>query len=501
MNNKINSQSNPLVVKNKNFLDRQQKLMINNEWVEPASGKYIDVYDPASGNVVSQIAAGNEADVDNAVDAATEAFKNWSKATPLIRQSLLLRLADLMEQNAERLSEIESIDNGKSLIIARNGDVGSSVNFVRYMAGWATKIMGSTLDISAPHMPGAEFHAYVKKQPVGVVGAIVPWNFPLSMAIWKIAPALATGCTVVLKPAEQTSLSALILAELIIEAGFPAGAVNIVTGLGTEAGNSLVSHPDVNKVTFTGSVETGKIVGRTAVEQMKRFTLELGGKSPIIIRQDANIEAAIFGASMAIFFNQGQTCTAGSRLYIHKSIFDEVVSGVAKFAENINVQPGYDAACGMGPLVSAEQRDRVFGFIKSGIEEGAEVMTGGTQLDGNGYFIAPTVLKTKQNMKVVQEEIFGPVVCAMPFDDDDEVLRLANDTRYGLAASVWTQDLRSAHDLAANIQAGTVWVNCHNVFDPNLPFGGVKQSGIGRELGKASIDGYLEDKTVLMKLN
>jgi len=501
MSNKIDTISNPLVAKNKSFLNRNQKLMINNEWVEPSSGKYIDVFDPATGSVVSHIAAGDEADVDKAVNAASEAFKGWSKATPLTRQSLILRLADLMEQNAARLSELESIDNGKSLIIAKNGDVGSSVNFVRYMAGWATKIMGSTLDISAPHMPGAEFHAFVKKQPVGVVGAIVPWNFPLSMAIWKIAPALATGCTVVLKPAEQTSLSALVLAELIIEAGFPAGVVNVVTGYGTETGNSLVSHPDVNKITFTGSVETGKIVGRAAIDQMKRFTLELGGKSPIIIREDANIDAAIFGASMAIFFNQGQTCTAGSRLYIHKSIFDQVVSGVAKFAENINVQPGHNAACGMGPLVSAEQRDRVLGFIKSGIEEGAEVITGAHQLEGEGYFIAPTVLKTKQNMRVVQEEIFGPVVCAMPFDNDEEVLKLANDTRYGLAASVWTQDLRSAHDLAANIQAGTVWVNCHNVFDPNLPFGGVKQSGIGRELGKASIDGYLEDKTVLMKLN
>lgn len=501
MSNKIETRANPLVAKNKKFLDHNQKLMINNEWIEPASCNYIDVFDPATGSIVSHIAAGNEVDVDRAVNAASEAFKSWSKTTPLVRQSLLLRLADLMEKNAERISEIESIDNGKSLIMARNGDVGSSVNFVRYMAGWATKIMGSTLDISAPHMPGAEFHAYVKKQPVGVVGAIVPWNFPLSMAIWKIAPALATGCTVVLKPAEQTSLSALILAELIIEAGFPPGVVNIVTGLGAQAGNSLVSHPDVNKITFTGSVETGKIVGRAAVEQMKRFTLELGGKSPIIIRADANIDAAIFGASMAIFFNQGQTCTAGSRLYIHRSIFDEVVNGVAKFAKNINVQPGYDAACGMGPLVSAEQRDRVFGFIKSGIDEGAEVIAGGIQLEGDGYFIAPTVLKTDQNMQVVQEEIFGPVVCAMPFEDDDEVLKLANDTRYGLAASIWTQDLRSAHDLAANIQAGTVWVNCHNVFDPNLPFGGVKQSGIGRELGKASIDGYLEDKTVLMKLN
>ena len=292
MNN--NANNNPLVAKNHEFLNKDHKLMINNEWVASSSGELIDVFDPSAGSVVTKISSGNEEDVDKAVQAASEAFELWSKTTPLTRQSLLLRLADLIEKNAERLSEIESIDNGKSLIIARNGDVGSSVNFVRYMAGWATKIMGSTLDISAPHMPGAEFHAYVKKQPVGVVGAIVPWNFPLSMSIWKIAPALATGCTVVLKPAEQTSLSALILGELIIEAGFPAGVVNIITGYGQNAGSPLVAHPKVNKITFTGSVETGKIVGRQAVDQMKRFTLELGGKSPIIIREDANVEAAIF---------------------------------------------------------------------------------------------------------------------------------------------------------------------------------------------------------------
>jgi phenylacetaldehyde dehydrogenase len=501
MDHKIAQNSNPLVVKNQEFLSATQKLMINNEWVNGVSGHTIPVYDPATGMIVTKITSGNSVDIDKAVTAANEAFKKWSKTKPLERQTLLLRLADLIEQNAQRLSEIESIDNGKSLMIARNGDVGSSINFVRYMAGWATKIMGTTLDISAPHMPGAEFHTYIKKQPVGLVGAIVPWNFPLSMAIWKLAPALATGCTIVLKPAEQTSLSALILGELIIEAGFPAGVVNIVTGYGLQAGSALVEHPDVNKITFTGSVETGKIVGRQAVDQMKRFTLELGGKSPIIIREDANIETAILGASMAIFFNQGQTCTAGSRLYIHTSIYEQIVAGVVKFAENINVKPGYDPACGMGPLISVEQRERVCGFIASGVEQGAKILAGGEKHNGDGYFISPTVLAAKQDMRVVQEEIFGPVVCAMPFEDDEQVLKLANDTRYGLAASVWTQNLRSAHNLAENIQAGTVWVNCHNVFDPNLPFGGVKQSGIGRELGKASIDGYLEDKTVLMKLN
>ncbi len=491
---------NILVGKNKDFLDREQKLFIGGKFVKSASGETIPVYDPATDSVVAQIVAADSTDIDRAVAAAGEAFVTWSKTKPLQRQTLLLRLADIMEKNADRLAEIESIDNGKSLVVARHGDVGSSINFVRYMAGWATKIMGSTLDVSVPHMPDAEFHTYVKKQPVGVVGAIIPWNFPLSMAIWKIAPALATGCTVVLKPAEQTSLSALLLAELIQESEFPPGVVNVVTGYGRTAGNDLVGHPGVNKITFTGSVETGKIVGQRAVEGMKRFTLELGGKSPVIVREDADIDAAIVGAAKAIFFNQGQTCTAGSRLYVHESIYDKIVQGVADIADNISVAPGYDPKCEMGPIVSTEQLERVCGYIDAGKKENAEVLAGGKRLDRPGYFLTPTVLATKQEMSVVQEEIFGPVVCAMPYSDDEEVVKLANDTRYGLAASVWTSSLSSAHKLSSAIQAGTVWVNCHNVFDANLPFGGAKQSGIGRELGKASIDGYLEDKTVLMNL-
>jgi phenylacetaldehyde dehydrogenase len=496
----LHDSENILVVKNQEFLDREHKLFIGGEFVQSASGETIPVYDPATDSVVAQIVAADSADIDRAVAAAGEAFKTWSKTKPLQRQTLLLRLADLMEKNADRLAEIESIDNGKSLVVARHGDVGSSINFVRYMAGWATKIMGSTLDVSVPHMPDAEFHTYVKKQPVGVVGAIIPWNFPLSMAIWKIAPALATGCTVVLKPAEQTSLSALLLAELIQEAEFPPGVVNVVTGYGRTAGNDLVGHPGVNKITFTGSVETGKIVGQRAVEGMKRFTLELGGKSPVIVRDDADIDAAIAGAAKAIFFNQGQTCTAGSRLYVHESIYDKIVQGVADIANNISVAPGYDAKCEMGPIISTEQLERVCGYIDAGKKENAEVLAGGKRLDRPGYFLTPTVLATKQEMSVVQEEIFGPVVCAMPYSNDEEVVKLANDTRYGLAASVWTSSLSSAHKLSSAIQAGTVWVNCHNVFDANLPFGGAKQSGIGRELGKASIDGYLEDKTVLMNL-
>ena len=496
----LEDSQNTLVVKNQGFLGREHKLFIGGKFL-PSNGKeMIPVFDPATGDVVSQIVSANSDDVDRAVEEATAALATWSKTRPLQRQTLLLRLADLMEEKADLLAEIESIDNGKSCVVARHGDVSSSINFVRYMAGWATKIMGDTLDVSVPYMPDAEFHTYISKQPVGVVGAIIPWNFPLSMAIWKIAPALATGCTVVLKPAEQTSLTALLLAELIQEADFPPGVVNVVTGYGNTAGSDLVAHAGVNKITFTGSVETGKIVGTRAVQGMKRFTLELGGKSPVIVRADADIDAAIQGASKAIFFNQGQTCTAGSRLYVHESIYGTVVQGVAEFANNISVAPGYESGCEMGPLVSIEQLDRVTGYIEAGKQEEAEILAGGDHIDRPGYFLAPTVLATRQEMSVVQEEIFGPVVCVMPFSDDKEVVKLANDTRYGLAASVWTKNLSSAHRLSAAIEAGTVWVNCHNVFDANLPFGGAKESGIGRELGKASIDGYLEDKTVLMNL-
>jgi len=370
-----------------------------------------------------------------------------------------------------------------------------TVDMFRYMGGWATKILGTTIPWSVPH----EFLSYTLREPVGVVGQIIPWNFPLLMAAWKLGPALAAGCTVVLKVAEQTPLSGLRLGELIQEAGFPEGVVNVLAGYGETAGAALAAHDDVDKVAFTGSTEVGKLIVKASAGNLKKVSLELGGKSPTIVFGDADVESAIPGAASAIFFNHGQCCCAGSRLYAHKKVFDQVVEGVSKAAKAIKVGPGLDPKTDMGPLVSEEQFQRVTGFLKSGVEEGAKVKAGG---DG-GYFVEPTVLtNTNPNMKVVKEEIFGPVVCAEPFDDADldRVAATANNTNYGLAASVWTKDISKAHKLAGKIRSGTVWINCHNVFDASLPFGGYKQSGWGREMGGEVLNNYTEVKAVTTKL-
>lgn len=494
---------NPLVEKHRAFLTRQQKMLIGDSWVDAAAGETLAVLDPSTGQEITRIALADETDIDRAVEAARQAFRDpaWADMKPTARQKLLLQLADLIERHADELAELESIDNGKVAAAARMADLNGTIEFVRYMAGWATKISGETLDVSVPRLPDGKFFAYTKPRPVGVVAAIVPWNFPLMMAIWKVAPALATGCTVVLKPAEQTSLTALRLGELVREAGYPAGVLNVVTGLGAQAGAALVEHPAVDKVTFTGSVETGKLIGKSAVESMKRFTLELGGKSPMIVMPDMPVEQAVQGAANAIFYNQGQVCTAGSRLYIHRSIFDEVTRGIADHAAQLTVGPGHDSATRIGPLVSEEQAQRVCRYVEIGRSEGARVLTGGERLDRPGYYVSPAVMVDVDNRKrVVCEEIFGPVLTAMPFDTEEEVIALANDSRYGLAGSVWTRDLAVAHRMAERVEAGIFWINCHNVLDPNLPFGGVKASGIGRELGKASIDAYLETKSVMMRL-
>lgn len=496
-------QTNHLVEKHKNFLNKCQKLFIGGHWVEATSGKTLPVLDPSTDQEVSRIALANEKDVNLAVGAAQKAFKNpaWAKMKPTVRQKLLINLADLIESNADELAELESIDTGKPVAAARMADLNGTLEFVRYIAGWATKISGETLDVSIPRLADGEFFAYTKPHPVGVVAAIVPWNFPLMMAAWKIAPALATGCTVVLKPAEQSSLTAIRLAELINEAGYPEGVVNIVTGLGSEAGSALVKHPLVNKITFTGSVATGKLIGKSAVEGMKRFTLELGGKSPNIIMGDMPIEQAVQGAAMGIFYNQGQVCTAGSRLYVHSSIYKDVLQGISDFVNSMKIGPGFDSSTQLGPLISKEHRERVQSYIDLGVSEGANLVAGGQSLDGPGYYITPAIFADCHNdMRVVREEIFGPVLTVQPFDTEEEVIRLVNDCDYGLAGSVWTQDLGVAHRMADKVEAGIFWVNCHNVLDPNLPFGGVKQSGIGRELGKSSIEAYLEHKSVMMRL-
>jgi phenylacetaldehyde dehydrogenase len=418
---------------------------------------------------------------------------------PSDRQALLWKLSDLIERHMDELAELESINNGKTKFMATVVDVAGTRDYFRYMAGWATKIEGSTFETSLRGPPGVKFQTYTTREPIGVVAQIVPWNFPLAMAAWKLGPALATGCTSILKPAEQTPMTALRLAELIEEAGFPPGVVNVLTGLGETTGAALVAHPGVDKVAFTGSTQVGKIINRSATDTLKRVSLELGGKSPVIILPDADIDTVVGGAANAVFFNAGQVCCAGTRLYAHRKVFDQVVEGVSAAAAKIQLGPGLDPRTVMGPLVSREQQERVLGFIESGKKDGARVLTGGDAPSSPGFYVNPTVLTdVRPDMTVVREEIFGPVLVAQRFDDADDLAALANDTPYGLGASVWSNDLRAVQRLVAKIRAGTVWVNCHNLVDPNMPFGGFKQSGFGREHGRAVLDLYTELKSVCL---
>ena len=421
--------------------------------------------------------------------------------TPSERGKVVWKIGDLIEQHLDEFAQLETLDNGKSLAVARAADVPLAADLFHYMAGWATKIEGNSISISVPYMPGAQFHAYTLREPIGVVGQIIPWNFPLLMAAWKLGPALATGNCVVLKPAEQTPLSALLLARVIAEAGVPDGVVNVITGFGESAGAPLAAHDGVDKVAFTGSTEVGKLIVQAATGNLKKVTLELGGKSPNVVFADADPEAAVAGAANAIFFNHGQCCIAGSRLFVEQERFDDVVSGVAEIAKSIKVGDGFSADTQMGPLISDEQLAKVTGYLESGRADGAEVVTGGARLGEHGYFFEPTVItKTRPEMKIVREEIFGPVVVAEPFESLDEIAAKANDSSYGLGAGVWTRDLSKAHAMAKRLRAGTIWINTYNVYDAALPFGGYKQSGWGREMGHEVLEAYTEVKAICAQL-
>ncbi|MBD2135650.1 aldehyde dehydrogenase family protein [Sphaerospermopsis sp. FACHB-1094] len=472
------------------------QLLINNEWVESVSKKKFATINPATGEVICEVAEADAADVDKAVQAARKAFNGeWRQISATARGNLLYRLADLIEENLDELARLETLDNGKP-INDSVGDIESVIACYRYYAGWADKVQGKTIPINGPYF------CYTRHEPVGVVGQIIPWNFPLLMQAWKLAPALATGNTVVMKTAEQTPLSALRVGELIVEAGFPAGVVNILSGYGPTAGAAIAYHHDIDKVAFTGSTEVGHLIMEAAAKSnLKRVTLELGGKSPNIVFADANIDAAIQAAHEAIFFNQGQCCSAGSRLFVEAKIYDEFVNRSVEIARQRTVGDPFDPNTQQGPQVDQEQFNRVMSYIESGQREGAQMLYGGDRVGDRGYFITPTVFAdVRDEMKIAQEEIFGPVMSIIKFQDVEEVIQRANNTMYGLAAAVWTQDITKAHAIANNVRAGTVWVNCYDVFDAAAPFGGFKQSGMGRELGEYGLQQYTEIKTVTVKL-
>jgi phenylacetaldehyde dehydrogenase len=484
------------------FIHKPLKLLIGGSWVDPVADQVLPVVNPATGAVICNVAEGGAADVDRAVDAALAAFADpaWRRMATSDRAQLLWRLADLIDEHGDEFAELEALDNGKPRLVARAADIAIAVDTFRYMSGWVTKLDGKAGDLSRQPIPDARFLAFTRKEPVGVVGQIIPWNFPLMMAAWKLAPALAAGCTTVLKPAEQTPLSALRLGELATEVGFPDGVVNVVTGYGETAGRALVEHPDVAKIAFTGSTDVGREIVRAAGANLKKVSLELGGKSPAIIFEDADLDIAVAGAASAIYFNHGQSCTAGSRLFVHRKVYDQVVEGMVDASRQIKLGEGLDEDTEMGPLVSDEQLARVMGYIDSGRSEGARPVTGGKRVGEDGYFVEPTVMvDARPDMRIVREEIFGPVVAVTPFEEMDEVIRLANDSIFGLAAGIWTKDISRALRVTDALQAGTVWINTYNIVDAALPFGGYKQSGWGRELGLDGIELYTESKSVCVQ--
>jgi phenylacetaldehyde dehydrogenase len=483
------------------FLARgDHPMLVGEHWLPAASGEWMDAVDPATGTVLGRFPNAGAQDVDVAVRSARAAFDTgpWRGMTPGERAKILWRVGDLIDAHIDELAQLETLDQGKPIWVGRYAEIPGAAEQFRFFSGQATRIEGQTIATSINYQPaGKKVFAYTLKQPVGVVAAIVPWNSPLVLTAMKLAPALAAGCCVVLKPAEDTSLTALRLGELLLEAGLPPGVVNIVTGRGDVVGAALAAHAGVDKVSFTGSTTVGRAVLAAAGGNLKRVTLELGGKSPVIVMPDADLDQAIPGAANAIFFNTGQVCVAGSRLYVHRQVFDQVVQGIADIARGMKLGHGLDPATQIGPVVSRKQADRIVGYIDEAIADGARALVGGRRLGENGTFIEPTVLvDVRPDMACVREEIFGPVVVATPVDSLEEALALANDSIYGLAASIWTRDLSTAHRAAALVNSGTVWINCHLMFDASLPIGGVRQSGWGRESGQGAVDNFLELKTV-----
>jgi aldehyde dehydrogenase (NAD+) len=473
------------------------KLLINNQWVDPSEGKSFDTLNPATGEVIAKVAEASAADVDKAVKAARRALESppWGTMDAVDRGRLLFRLADLIEKNAEELAVLESLNCGKTITDSR-GDMNGVANTLRYYAGWADKIEGRTVPIKG------SFFSYTLRQPVGIVGQIIPWNFPLLMLAWKWGPALACGNTIVLKPAEQTPLTALRVGELAMEAGFPAGVINILNGYGETTGAAMVAHPDIDKIAFTGHVDTAKIIQKTAADTLKRCTFELGGKSPNVVFSDCDLNQAVAGAFHAIYFHGGQCCTAGSRLFVEEKIHKEFVERLAEKSKERKLGDPLEPTTQQGPQVSKEQMDKILGYIKLGEKQGATLMTGGHRFGDKGFFIEPTLFdNVKDDMAIAKDEIFGPVVTVLPFKSMDEVIQRANNTNYGLAAAIWTKDIDKAHRYAKQVKAGTVWVNCYHVVDTTTPFGGFKMSGQGRENGEAALEHYTELKTVTIKLS
>ena len=486
----------------KEFLSKQPKeLLIGGKWVPAKSGKTFETYNPATGEVLAKVAEGGKEDIDLAVKAARKAFEGgpWRQMSPAQRSRLMYKLADAIEARAEEFAQLETLDNGKPIKESRYVDIPQVIETFRYYAGWCTKLDGETINVNP------NFFNYTLREPVGVVGQIIPWNFPLLMAAWKFGPALACGNTVVLKPAEQTPLTALLLGQVMMEVGFPEGVVNIVTGFGGDsAGEALSKHPDVDKIAFTGEDKTGKLIVQASAGNLKRVSLELGGKAPNIVFADADIDAAVKGAIMGIFFNQGQVCCAGSRLFLDKKIHDEFLTKLTERASSLRQGHGLDEKTQIGPQVSKEQQERILNYVGIAKGEGANLVCGGEAPGGDlakGYFVKPTIFKGVNNeMRIAQEEVFGPVLAVIPFNSIEEVSEQANKVNFGLSGAVWTSDVKKAHKLASQIKAGTIWVNCYNAFDPAVPFGGYKQSGYGRELGKHSIELYTQIKSVWVNL-